>query len=275
MIDRLEHSEKLQEVKVDEAFSMQSSIFDAIDYENNLVQLIRSNIRQHVTQYILPQQTMLELNCGTGLDAVYFVERGLKVHATDNAQGMLKQLEAKVSTQNLQNELTFQRCSFNELHLLEKKKYHHVFSNFGGLNCAEDLKKVIQSLDDFMVVGSMVHLVIMPRYCIWELLFALKGNFKLAFRRLKRGGAISKVEGIEFKTYYYSPKYVKKAFGNNYKTISLKAMGCFIPPTYMFEMETKRPNLFQKLIRWDAKLAHKWPFYNLGDHYIISVEKTH
>lgn len=275
MTNRSEHSTKFQETKVDEAFSMQSPIFDAIDYENRLVQLIRSNIRKHVLQYIEPKQTMLELNCGTGLDAVYFVEQGLKVHATDNAQGMLKQLEAKVSAQNLQDQLSFQRCSFNELHLLEKKKYDHIFSNFGGLNCAEDLKKVIQSLDEYMKVGSMAHLVIMPRYCIWEFLFALKGNFKLAFRRLKIGGTISQVEGIEFKTYYYSPKYVQQAFGKHYKTISLKAMGCFIPPTYMFEMETKRPNLFRKSISWDAKLAHKWPFYNLGDHYIISVEKTH
>src|SRR6478672_3565898 len=159
MTDHSGHSSKLQETKVDEAFSMQSSVFDVIDYENNLVQLIRSNIRKHLLQYIEPKQTMLELNCGTGLDAVYFVEQGLKVHATDNAQGMLKQVEAKVNARNLHDLLTFQRCSFNELYLLEKKKYDHVFSNFGGLNCAEDLKNVIQSLDEYMTVGSMAHLV--------------------------------------------------------------------------------------------------------------------
>ena len=264
---------KEQESYVSEAFTKQSSVFDTIDYENRLVQLIRTNIRQHVLEHASANQSMLELNCGTGLDAVFFAEQGLYVHATDNAQGMLKQLEQKVSQNNLQDKLTFERCSFNELNKLERKTYHHVFSNFGGLNCAEDLSKVIKSLDTLMTTGSMAHLVIMPRYCGWEMLFALKGNFKLAFRRFKKTGTDSKVEGVGFKTYYYSPKYVRKAFGNNYKMISLKAMGCFIPPTYMQEMEIKRPGLFKKLISLDKKNAHRWPFYNLGDHYIISVQK--
>lgn len=265
---------KQQENFVSEAFTKQSPIFDAIDYENNLVQLIRSNIREHVLQYASPYQSMLELNCGTGLDAVFFVEQGLHVHATDNAQGMLKQLVQKVSQNSLQDKLTFERCSFNELDRLERKTYHHIFSNFGGLNCAEDLSMVIKSLDELMTKGSMAHLVIMPRFCVWEMLFALKGDFKLAFRRFKKNGTDSQVEGVGFKTYYYSPKYVKKAFGNNYKTVSLKAMGCFVPPTYMYEMETKRPNVFKRLIKLDEKHAHRWPFYNLGDHYIITVQKT-
>lgn len=264
---------KEQESYVSEAFTKQSTIFDTIDYENNLVQLIRSSVRQHVLQYVTNEQSMLELNCGTGLDAVFFIEHGLQVHATDNAQGMLRQLQQKVSQKNLQQKLTFEHCSFNELDKLERKVYHHVFSNFGGLNCAEDLNKVIKSLDRLMAKGSMAHLVIMPRFCVWEMLFALKGNFKLAFRRFKKAGTDSQVEGVGFKTYYYSPMYVRKAFGTNYKIISLKAMGCFIPPTYMYEMETKRPSLFKRLIKLDEKYAHHWPFYNLGDHYIISVQK--
>lgn len=264
---------KQQENFVSEAFTKQSQIFDAIDYENNLVQLVRSNIREHVLQYASPHQSMLELNCGTGLDAVFFVEHGIDVHATDNAKGMLEHLALKVKRGNLHERLTFERCSFNDLSSLERKTYHHIFSNFGGLNCADDLRIVIKSLHELMEKGSMAHLVIMPRFCAWEMLFALKGNFKLAFRRFKKTGADSQVEGVGFKTYYYSPKYIKKAFGNNYKVISLKAMGCFIPPTYMYEMETKRPNLFKRLIKLDEKYAHRWPFYNLGDHYIISVQK--
>lgn len=263
-----------QESYVNEAFSAQSELFDKLDFENALVQYIRNNIRTHVMSYVSPHQTMLELNCGTGLDALFFAENGLQIHATDNADGMLKQLEQKVKLENKCQQITFQKCSFNQLNQLPAKKYNHVFSNFGGLNCAENLSAVIRSLDDYMISGSIAHLVIMPRYCMWEFLFALKGNFKLAFRRLYSKGTQSQVEGIHFKTYYYSPRYVQKAFGVNYKTLSIKAMGYFVPPTYMYEIITKRPTLYNTLCRLDNKLAHKWPFYNLGDHYIISVQKN-
>jgi ubiquinone/menaquinone biosynthesis C-methylase UbiE len=264
---------KRQEEEVNDAFSKQSAIFDSLEIDNELVLLIRNNIRQHVLNFTIPSQTMLELNCGTGLDAMFFVNQGLLVHATDNAEGMLNQLQQKVIKYDLQDRLTFQKCSFNELEQLEQKKYNHVFSNFGGLNCSPDLKKVIKSLGGLLDVNGVAHLVIMPRFCIWEMLFALKGFFKLAFRRFSLNGSTSQVEGLTFTTYYYSPRYIQKAFGTNYETRSIKAMGCFIPPTYMDQMPKKRPNFFKKLVSLDAKHAHKWPFYNLGDHFVISMQK--
>lgn len=264
---------KEQENAVNKAFSKQSPIFDEITNSNSLERLYRSIIRTHVLKYVTPNQTMLELNAGTGIDAVFFVNQGLSVHATDNADGMLNQLQQKIIKYNLNERLTFQKCSFNELEKLDKRTYHHVFSNFGGLNCTDDLQKVIRSLDEYMIKDSIAHLVVMPRYCLWEILFIFKANFKLAFRRLKRHGTPSKVEELSFLSYYYSPRYIKKSFGKHYKTLSLKAMGCFIPPTYMDKMEANKPFFFKILVWLDSKLAHKWPFYNLGDHYIISIQK--
>jgi ubiquinone/menaquinone biosynthesis C-methylase UbiE len=264
---------KKQEGYVNEAFSKQSGIFDSLEVDNELVLLIRNNIRRHVLNYTAPNQTMLELNCGTGLDAIFFVNHHLRVHATDNADGMLNQLQQKVIKYKIQDRLSFQKCSFNELEHLERKKYNHIFSNFGGLNCAPDLQKVITSLDPLLEVNGIAHLVIMPRFCFWEVLFVLKGHFKLAFRRFSLKGSASQVEGLSFTTYYYSPHYVQKAFGEKYETLSIKAMGCFIPPTYMDQMPLKRPNFFKKLVTLDTKYAQKWPFYNLGDHFIISIQK--
>ncbi len=261
-----------QEESVNRAFSKQAVLFDKLDYENNLVILIRDNIRKHVMLYVKPNQTMLELNCGTGLDALYFTQNGLTVHATDNADGMLEEVDNKIKKYHTVN-LSFQKCSFNNLTLLENKKYNHIFSNFGGLNCSDNLKMVIKDLDNYMISGSIAHLVIMPKYCVWEILFAFKVNFKLAFRRFMKNGSTSYVEGIPFMTYYYSPSYIKKSFGSHYEALSIKAMGCFIPPTYMNEMETNRPKLFKYLQKLDRIFADKWPFYNLGDHYVISMRK--
>ena len=100
--------------------------------------LIRNNIRQHVLNYTTPSQTMLELNCGTGLDAMFFVNQGLFVHATDNADGMLNQLQQKVINYKLEGRLTFQKCSFNELEQLEEEL--KLLSN------AEEIKTVLDKV---------------------------------------------------------------------------------------------------------------------------------
>ena len=99
----------ISEQKVSEAFSKQSFVFDEIDKNNPINMHMRNVVRQHVLSLVKPNQQMLELNAGTGLDAVFFAEQGLHVHATDNAAGMIEQINKKIISHNLQSQL--KRCS--------------------------------------------------------------------------------------------------------------------------------------------------------------------
>src|SRR5690606_25183749 len=99
---------------VSDAFSRQSGHFDDV-YNGHLTTLwMRDRVRKEVTQHIKPGARMLELNCGTGIDSIYFAEQGYHVLATDNAEGMLKQLNRKKSELGLENNLQTKRWSFNE-----------------------------------------------------------------------------------------------------------------------------------------------------------------
>ena len=80
---------------VGEAFSKQSHLFDAIEERNEILQWMRDQIHSHCLRYFKEGSRVLELNCGTGIDAVFFAENGMQVHATDIAEGMLNELEKK------------------------------------------------------------------------------------------------------------------------------------------------------------------------------------
>ena len=71
-----------------------------------------------VMSHIHKGDQLLELNCGTGIDAMYFAEQGIRVHATDNAPGMLEQLNDKLAGSPLKDRITLQACSFNNLEQL-------------------------------------------------------------------------------------------------------------------------------------------------------------
>src|ERR1044071_10224967 len=84
------------------AFNKQSAIFDQIYSSNAIIQYKRKRVRDHVEHYLKPNSKILELNAGTGEDAIYFAERGHEVHATDISSGMQQELIQKIKDHHLE-----------------------------------------------------------------------------------------------------------------------------------------------------------------------------
>jgi ubiquinone/menaquinone biosynthesis C-methylase UbiE len=263
----------IQEQNVSDAFSRQSAVFDEEDQANPVIQRMRKQVHAHVLSLLNPGDKILELNAGTGIDAVFFAQQGYNILATDNAQGMINTFTEKVKKLNLENKIQVQKCSFNNLEEIKENNFNHIFSNFGGLNCAEDINQVVQQFHRLLKPGGIATLVIMPRICPWEMLLALKGNFKIAFRRLSKKGVSSHLEGVYFTTYYYSPKQLLNAFGKNYSKVSIKGLGILTPPPYLNKFPTKHSALFKTLAMLEEKLDTKAPFNSWADHFIISIQK--
>lgn len=262
-----------QEEKVNEAFSKQSLGFDAADIKNFTLQWMRSRVREHVFGFWKPGEHILEINAGTGLDAVFFAKKGFHIHATDNAAGMLRVLDGKIKEIHMEGSVTLQRCSFLDLEKVNPRKFDHIFSNFGGLNCTDKLDDVIRSFTELLKPGGTVTLVIMPPVCPWELLYFFKGDFKLAFRRLKKRGAPSHLEGVNFTTWYYTPSDVKRMFGSAYSVFSVMGLGVTVPPPFLERFPEKYPKIFKRLKGIESAISAKAPFYSWADHFIISAKK--
>ena len=83
---------QINELKAAEAFTKQSRVFDQLYNDDLIIQYKRQRVREHILKYVQPACTMLELNCGSGEDAIYFAKKGFTVHATDVSTGMLEVL---------------------------------------------------------------------------------------------------------------------------------------------------------------------------------------
>lgn len=263
---------KQNEVLVSEAFSAQSGIFDRINIENKLTDYLREIYRSEIDKQIKPGSHILELNCGTGIDTIYFAEKGHHILATDNAQGMLDKLSDKIEQQHFQNNISVQRCSFSELHQLGDQKFDYIISNFGGLNCTDDLAQVLHQFKERLNDNGKVTLVIMPKISPWELVMALKGDFKTAFRRFKKQTP-AHVEGVYFSVYYFSPSYVMKALKKDFERLTLKGIYFAVPPEFYQNFVERYPKLYKKLQGVERLLGKCFPFNRCCDHYMITLQK--
>lgn len=263
-----------QEEFVSEAFSRQSPVFDAVDDANKTIGWMRKRVRDEVLRFIKPSSSLLELNCGTGIDSVFFASQGHTVMATDNAPGMLTQLDAKRKKLGLEEKIKTQKCSFNNLETLGAQKFDYAFSNFGGLNCSPDLGKILRDMDALLLPGGYFSFVIMPVVCPWEMLMIFKGYFKTAFRRFGKNGTSAHLEGMHFQCYYYNPDYVINTLKRDYTLMSLKGLSITVPPPFIEGFMDKHPSLFSRLERIENRIWDKAPFNRWCDHYIITMQKA-
>jgi SAM-dependent methyltransferase len=258
------------------AFSDQALFFDTLYNHDTAILYKRARVRKHLQQYLTPNANILELNAGTGDDAYYLLQQGHRVFATDISEKMLSVLVNKKGENDFEGRLHTQCLSYLQLdQLWDKGPYDCIFSNFAGLNCTDKLADVLQQLPVLLKPGGIITLVILPTFCLWELLLMFRGKFKTAFRRIgaRRKGSPAKVNNIPFRCWYYSPAFVTSCLKNTCTLLQVEGLCSIVPPSYIEGFPEKHPFLFRHLSRLEDKYHSRWPWKYIGDYYIISFQK--
>lgn len=235
--------------------------------------------RKLVFKYINPivkqgkKLSILELNCGTGADAIEFAKLNHDVIATDISAGMIEVAKAKSHPKNLhfkvQDINTITADTFN-------KKFDFIFSDFGGINCLsqEQLQTFFKNSADLLLPNGKMTIVLMPKNCLWErLYFTLKGDKVKANRRNTTESVVANVDGVGVETWYYNPQDISAAANKFFTTTKVKPIGVTIPPSYLeqsFVAKFPMLNIFRGLdsILTAASLA------KYADHFLITLEKS-
>jgi ubiquinone/menaquinone biosynthesis C-methylase UbiE len=251
-------------------FSRQSNDYDHADKNNLILQDMRRQVYTHVAKNLKPESHILEINAGTGIDALHFIADGHRVHATDLSDGMISQIRAKSRSLVDSSRLTIQQLSFERLDQLSAGNFEYVFSNFGGLNCIQDLSLVTRHLPSLLKPGAYVTVVIMPPVCIWELLWVFKGSWGKAFRRLSEGGTTAHLSGAYFQTYYHSLKRIRRAFGSSFDFITSEGLAALSPPPHATSFPLRHARLYKLLRKADSMFRHTFPFNRWADHIIVT-----
>jgi len=258
---------------VADAFSATAAAYDAFAVSHPHLTRIRNRVYAIVERNLAVGSSLLELNAGTGTDAVELARRGYRVHATDIAGGMLARLRDKVETGGLHNAVSVQECSFLDLDRVEGGPYDAVFSNLGGLNCTADLAPVAAGVDRVLRPGGVAVLVVMPPVCLWELALVFTGQVRMATRRLRRGGTIAHLEGRYFPVHYFTPAQVVRAFGSAYEVVSVEGLSVLTPTLESKNLAIRHPRLYSALAWLDDRACGHRPWSGWGDFAVVVLRR--
>src|SRR6266700_21194 len=161
---------------------MASAAFDSIaarydeQWTHTTVGLLqREAVWRHIDPLYRSGETILDLGCGTGEDALHLTRAGVHVSAIDASPEMVsvarrRGVDARV------------------LPIEKLERLNGVcdgaISNFGALNCVSDPEKLRGPLARLIRPGGHLAVCFIGRFCLWETFFFLsRGQFRKAVRR--------------------------------------------------------------------------------------------
>ena len=260
---------------------MTSALFDdvAAHYDETFTntkigKLQRARVWNYLIS-VLPNKpiNILELNCGTGEDAIWFAKKGHTVLATDVSEKMVEVARAKVEEFNLSDKISVKQLDINEIDkVATTDNFDLVFSNFGGLNCLKDndLSHLSDKIKILIKPDGKFIAVVMSDFCMIEsIYFLLKLKPKDIFRRKK--AQLVNINDSVVDTYYYHPKKFYEYFKNDFIINRIIAVGVFIPPSYLNNFFKRKVNTLKFLNKLEGSFGNHSIAASISDHFLIDL----
>jgi len=254
------------------AFDSVAANYDGPLGNNAIIQHFRARLWREVEQRVSRSSRLLDIGCGTGLDAEHFAGLGYEVVATDWSPNMVERTRARISVSGLSDWTTVRLLGAHELDELRGERFDSIYSDLGPLNCVPDLARVAQACALLLGPGGLLIASVMGRVCPWEwAYYTLRGDRVRAQFRQQRASVPVALNGETVWTRYYTPQEFYRVFEREFVLTFYRGLGVFLPPPYLWRDRIRR---FITPLGWlDDGLA-TWPgLRSIGDHFLMVLTR--
>ncbi len=237
----------------------------------------RESVWAELDRFFLPGHRVLEINCGTGADALHLAARGVHVLACDASKEMIGVAERRLNASDLRNYVVFRAIATEQINQLDiEGTYDGVLSNFSGLNCMTDLGSVARDLARLLRPGGIAILCLFGRFCVWEMLwYGLHGDFRRAFRRFRHDSvAATLAAGHSITVRYPAVGTLRWDFAPRFRLVRWKGVGIAVPPSYLESYAVRFQRLFRLAAMLDPILGGCPGFRAMADHVVMIFERV-
>jgi len=258
-----------------EAFDSVAADYDGARGNNALIQDMRSEMWHWLDATFSPPSRLIDLGCGTGLDAIRMAQLGHLVTATDWSPQMVQRTRDRAESARVTERVQPRAVGSQELHRLEGEGiFDGAYSNLGPLNCVPDLADVSRECSRLLKPGGALVFTVIGRICPWEIAHYLRrGRWARAKVRFARNVVPVGMNNHTIWTRYYTPREFYRPFQQQFSLVSYRGLCVFAPPPYLTWVREKYPRLHQRLWHLDRRVSGFPLIRAMGDHFLIVMKK--
>jgi ubiquinone/menaquinone biosynthesis C-methylase UbiE len=258
------------------AFDGVAAGYDQANAANRMLVHMRARAWHAVDAFVPRGSHVIDLGCGPGCDAEHLAALGYRVTAIDWSRGMVEQARRRVLAAGLIDRVDILHVGIHELDRLAPMEFDAAYSNFGPLNCVDDLPGAARLIAGRLRPGGVLVASVIGRVCPWEIaLYLTRGRWSRAAVRFRRDAVPVPLEGRTVWTRYHTPSDVERTFAAaGFTRASLRTLGLFAPPPYLEDFASRHPHLVSALQRVEDGVGG-WPGIRAwGDHFLIVLRKA-
>ena len=246
--------------------------YDQVFPETLIGKAQRGAVWRELDRVFQSGQKILELNCGTGIDAVHLAERGVQVVACDLSPRMVELAVRRSAAASVAELVKFRVLPTEDVAQLvrEEVTFDGALSNFSGLNCVEDLARLARGLAKLLRPGARALFCVAAPVCPVEMAWYFsRGDVRRALRRFR-----PRSENFDVKVRYSSAREIARTFAPEFRLLRWQGIGVAVPPSCMESLARNTPRLLDGLAWVDRWLAHAPVVKRFADCLLLQFERA-
>lgn len=258
-----------------DAFDSVAADYDGPRGNNPLIQDMREEMWRWLDKTFAPGSRLIDLGCGTGLDAVHLARLGHRITATDWSPQMVARTAARARLESVDDQVQALALGAHELKRLEgDSTFDGAYSNLGPLNCVPDLADVSRECARLLKPGGALLFTVIGRLCPWEVVhYTWRRRWPRVTVRFSRGAVSVGMNSRTIWTRYYTPREFYRAFERDFALDDYRGLCLFAPPPYLTWLRDRYPRIYAGAWWVDRRVA-SWPLLrSMGDHFLIVMRK--
>jgi ubiquinone/menaquinone biosynthesis C-methylase UbiE len=249
--------------------------YDSIFSESVIGRVQRDAVWRELDKVFQPGMRILELNCGTGVDAVHLAARGVRVVACDLSSKMIDAARRRSGAAGVDALVDFRVLPTEEIDsLVAEAPFDGAFSNFSGLNCVQDISQAARNLARLLKPRAQTQLCMVGRFSLWEMAWHLaEGKPALALQSFKRKPTTHiSTQGVVL-VHYPSVNDMRRMLASEFRLRGWKGIGVAVPPSCLEPFARRVPEMVAGLAKIDHYLSRVPIFRSMGDCVLLQFER--
>jgi SAM-dependent methyltransferase len=258
-----------------DAFDSVAADYDGPRGNNAQIQDMRDEMWRWLDATFAPNSRLIDIGCGTGLDAIRMARLGHEVTATDWSPQMVERTRDRAVRERLTDRVRALSVGAHELSRLDENGvYDGAYSDLGPLNCAPSLADVARECARLLKPRGALVFTVIGRVCPWEVVhYAQRRQWGRVKVRYARNFVPVGMNKRTIWTHYYSPREFYRSFKPHFTLEHYRGVCVFAPPPYLEWVREKHRGAYDRLWRLDRRVAG-WPLVRgIGDHFLIVMRR--
>ena len=249
------------------------AIADTYDEQVRGDDWMRRVLHAHYLRLFAAGDRVLDVGCGTGIDALFLARHGVRVVGIDASPGAIDQLRSKLARAGLTDLVEARVLEIEALSELGDNRFDGLISAFAALNSVADLQRFSEDAARLIRPGGRVVLHMLNRFSLWEWLgYAMRGDVhaasrvgRLRIRQFTIGG-----HPIEH-TLYFADEVYRAVFKRRFILRRRYGVGAVRPPHTVRRLPRR---VVEALERLDTR-SGTWPLLSdAGRFFVLELERA-